>query len=332
MSEVWIMDDLSLEVLDESQRVLLEVESRLAYLMGSPDDRKVLDDVFHSFRTLKADAELLETAGLADFFDVGERLFDKLRNGDLQLTPTIMKLLVPALGSVRLFIGSVQSGERVPRIDLSLTQELALIIDGKDQIDVGTKRPLHGHVSAVLQVCREAGADGRLVCRSAITKIPSRAEDELVDSRSAMAGLSKCRYSRFPEPANDSHPTLSAEMHSSAEMTNERTRSGSAYLDRIEQFTREILLAVDHIKNLHGGILSGPAHVDTPGRPECDVEELGRLVSNLRGAVIRTRETAREARTDIRLGISAHGRMLNVSVGESLKEPRCADESGEDAN
>jgi two-component system chemotaxis sensor kinase CheA len=57
-------------------------------LSKTPNDRGLLNDIFRGFHTIKGGAGFLNAAELVTLCHLTENLFDKLRNGELAITPS----------------------------------------------------------------------------------------------------------------------------------------------------------------------------------------------------------------------------------------------------
>jgi two-component system chemotaxis sensor kinase CheA len=54
---------------------------------GRPGDKGLLNDIFRGFHTIKGGAGFLNATELVSLCHLTENLFDKLRNGELEITP-----------------------------------------------------------------------------------------------------------------------------------------------------------------------------------------------------------------------------------------------------
>jgi two-component system chemotaxis sensor kinase CheA len=56
-------------------------------LERAPGDKGLLNDIFRGFHTIKGGAGFLNATELVSLCHLTENLFDKLRNGELEITP-----------------------------------------------------------------------------------------------------------------------------------------------------------------------------------------------------------------------------------------------------
>ncbi len=87
MSDFAGMEDLLQDFLQEASDLLSDVDNKLVDLEKTPDDRSLLNDIFRGFHTIKGGAGFLNASELVTLCHLTENLFDRLRNGQMQLNP-----------------------------------------------------------------------------------------------------------------------------------------------------------------------------------------------------------------------------------------------------
>ena len=83
MSDFQDMQELLNDFLTEAGELLSSVDNKLVELERSPDDAKLLNDIFRGFHTIKGGAGFLSVHALVEFCHLTEKLFDQLRNGKM---------------------------------------------------------------------------------------------------------------------------------------------------------------------------------------------------------------------------------------------------------
>src|SRR5512147_999582 len=101
------MEELLQDFLLEASDLLADVDSKLMDLEKSPEDRALLNVIFRGFHTIKGGAGFLNAHELVTLCHLTENLFDKLRNGELQLNPELMDVIMAATGEVRLMFNDL---------------------------------------------------------------------------------------------------------------------------------------------------------------------------------------------------------------------------------
>ena len=112
MSDFSGMEDLLQDFLQEAGDLLSDVDNKLCDLERSPDDRRLLNDIFRGFHTIKGGAGFLNAGELVRLCHLTENLFDKLRNGEKELTPALMDTIMAATQGVRQMFGEIAQGRQ----------------------------------------------------------------------------------------------------------------------------------------------------------------------------------------------------------------------------
>ncbi|HEX8964641.1 MAG TPA: Hpt domain-containing protein, partial [Rhodocyclaceae bacterium] len=131
MSDFQGMEDLLQDFLVEATDLLSGVDNMLIDLERAPDDRKLLNDIFRGFHTIKGGAGFLNATELVTLCHLTENLFDKLRNGELVLTKEVMDSILAATGTVRDMFGYLERGVQPPAADAGLIAHLRAAIAGE---------------------------------------------------------------------------------------------------------------------------------------------------------------------------------------------------------
>src|SRR5471030_739982 len=101
MSDFSGMDDLLQDFLTEASELLSDVDNKLVELEKRPDDKALLNTILRGFHTIKGGAGFLNVDPMVSLCHRTENLFDKLRNGELSMTPELMDVILNATGVVR---------------------------------------------------------------------------------------------------------------------------------------------------------------------------------------------------------------------------------------
>ncbi|MBP7489264.1 MAG: Hpt domain-containing protein, partial [Azospira sp.] len=110
MSDFAGMEDLLQDFLQEANDLLSDVDNKLVDLEKAPDDRGLLNDIFRGFHTIKGGAGFLNATELVTLCHLTENLFDRLRNGEMQLSPELMDIIMAATKGVRDMFGELSGG------------------------------------------------------------------------------------------------------------------------------------------------------------------------------------------------------------------------------
>src|SRR5262245_23778604 len=112
----------------EAEEHLGEIEQALLALESAPDDREALQGSFRSIHTLKGSASSVGWNGIADFAHAVEDLLQRLRDGRLTLSSTVMGLLLESVDALRAMIETAADcGEEPEGDSVALGQRIAAI-------------------------------------------------------------------------------------------------------------------------------------------------------------------------------------------------------------
>ena len=103
------MDAIIAEFLAESVENLDQLDQDLVSLEKNPDDREVYGRIFRTVHTIKGTCGFLAFGTLESVTHVGESLFGRLRDGEMQLTPEITTDLLAMIDAVRAILGNIDA-------------------------------------------------------------------------------------------------------------------------------------------------------------------------------------------------------------------------------
>ncbi|HWV19175.1 MAG TPA: Hpt domain-containing protein, partial [Rhodocyclaceae bacterium] len=131
MSDFQGMEDLLQDFLVEATDLLSDVDNKLVGLERNPSDKGLLNDIFRGFHTIKGGAGFLNATELVTLCHLTENLFDRLRNGEIAITPVVMDSIMDATGTVRDMFGSLEQGMQPGPASGQLLDNLRAAIAGQ---------------------------------------------------------------------------------------------------------------------------------------------------------------------------------------------------------
>ena len=131
MSDFAGMEDLLQDFLVEAGDLLSGVDNKLVDLERTPGDKGLLNDIFRGFHTIKGGAGFLNATELVSLCHLTENLFDKLRNGELEITPEVMDVILFSTAAVRDMFDSLEQGVQPAPADPSLMDKLREALAGE---------------------------------------------------------------------------------------------------------------------------------------------------------------------------------------------------------
>ncbi|KII75474.1 chemotaxis protein CheA [Vibrio renipiscarius] len=117
-------EDILQDFLVEAGEILELLSEQLVELENNPDDKDLLNAIFRGFHTVKGGAGFLALTELVDTCHGAENVFDILRNGQRQVSASLMDTMLRALDTVNEQFQAVQDREPLRRADQSLLDEL----------------------------------------------------------------------------------------------------------------------------------------------------------------------------------------------------------------
>lgn len=319
MSDFQGMEDLLQDFLVEATDLLSAVDNKLVDLEKNPHDHNLLNDIFRGFHTIKGGAGFLSAAELVTLCHLTENLFDRLRNGELVVTPEIMDVIMDATAAVRGMFGALERSVLPGPAGEVLLDKLKKAIAGELGVGGGTANaaPVFQPVSAVAptaSVAAETGPDwGSLL--SVVTDVPATGSSATASAPSAppapeaavaptaLSGVSPAtaaRTSGLPEQIiqqatgrrvadKPGFQGATVGRREGEKVRDNTIRVDTARLDQVLNLSGEIGLTKNRLNSLRSDILAGRQDTDTMAALDQAVSQLDLLVSDLQSAVMKTR-------------------------------------------
>ncbi len=107
------MNPLLEQFLSESRELLEGIGQKLMQLEDSPNDRRVIDDLFRSVHTLKGNSGLFTFPEMTRVLHAGEDLLGKVRSGEMAYSRQLADRLLDTMDFVGLLSNEIESTERI---------------------------------------------------------------------------------------------------------------------------------------------------------------------------------------------------------------------------
>lgn len=125
------MDDLLSEFLTETNESLAELDVELVQLEQNPNDKDLLGNIFRLMHTIKGTCGFLGLPRLESVAHAGENVLGKVRDGELDVTPDAVTLILECLDSIRALLEQLEATESEPEgEDSELIARLNAFADG----------------------------------------------------------------------------------------------------------------------------------------------------------------------------------------------------------
>jgi two-component system chemotaxis sensor kinase CheA len=327
------MEDLLQDFLTEATELLAEVDNRLVELERAPGDRELLNQIFRGFHTIKGGAGFLNATPLVELCHRTENLFDKLRNGEMTLTPEIMDVILAATTSVRTMFDALAQA-RMPEPDKDLMLELDAVLAGEKAMQVWQNQAVHTPQEPVTEEvgapAAETGPDWRLLYHALVG---GRSEE--TPARPAEAPAIPPAAS--PAPRAEGRPAAKTPPAKPAAAKDNTIRIDTARLDQVLNLSGEIGLTKNRLNCLRADILAGKNDPATLKALDEAVSHLDLLVGDLQNAVMKTRmqpigrlfqkyprlarDLARSLGKDVELVLEGEETEIDKTMIEDLNDP-----------
>ncbi|MDO8605879.1 MAG: chemotaxis protein CheW [Phaeospirillum sp.] len=126
------MDDLLSEFLTETSESLSTLDVALVNLEQNPNDPQILGNIFRLVHTIKGTCGFLGLPRLEHVAHAGENVLGKFRDGELEVTPTAVTLILQSIDRIKLILGHLEQNECEPEgSDEDLIAQLNAMADGR---------------------------------------------------------------------------------------------------------------------------------------------------------------------------------------------------------
>ncbi|WP_374476660.1 chemotaxis protein CheA [Zoogloea sp.] len=358
MSDFSGMDDLLQDFLVEAGDLLSGVDNKLVDLERAPNDKGLLNDIFRGFHTIKGGAGFLNAVELVTLCHLTENLFDKLRNGELAITPEVMDVILSSTGAVRDMFGYLEQGVQPtaadPQLIEHLRQAIAGTLSGATQADQAAPArapvPVPASPVPVVASTPQDGLDWNALFETVTGATPAIVAEKTVAPASPPAPLHQSDEElalKSPEQiikaavgrrATDK-PGASGPVgrRDSEKQRDNSIRVDTARLDQVLNLSGEIGLTKNRLNALRSDILNGRSDTETLHALDLAVSQLDLLVSDLQNAVMKTRmqpigrlfqkypriarDLARNLGKDVELVLSGEETEIDKTMIEDLSDP-----------
>jgi two-component system chemotaxis sensor kinase CheA len=339
MSDFAGMEDLLQDFLQESYDLLSDVDNKLVDLEKRPDDRGLLNDIFRGFHTIKGSAGFLNATELVTLCHRTETLFDKLRNGELGLSPELMDMIMAATKGVRDMFGDLSSGVQPSPAPPELLRALEGAAAGKPL--AATAAPAAPQATAQAQA--SGGPDWNALHAAVSGQKPAVSGEVIPAAAASTSGPHDERASAHQSANTPPVPTPPAAKSGGGgrrveTATRENTiRVDTARLDQVLNLSGEIGLTKNRLTSLRADILAGKNDSETLHALDQAVSQLDLLVSDLQNSVMKTRmqpigrlfqkypriarDLARQLGKDVELVLAGEETEVDKNMIEDLSDP-----------
>jgi two-component system chemotaxis sensor kinase CheA len=321
MSDFGGMEDLLQDFLQEASDLLSDVDNKLVDLEKSPDDSRLLNDIFRGFHTIKGGAGFLNASELVTLCHLTENLFDKLRTNEMTLSPELMDTIMAATNGVRNMFGELGQAVQPRAAEPEVLAALRAALEGEkvsvpvaatvapqaaSQAEVWGDAPAAAPVQSAVPEPQAAsagdGPDWQILHTAVTGQEPSLAAAApaiapVIATPVGSTGLAQMEPHFPPEGRRSTdQPVAAVAGATSGRRVEERAaarestiRVDTARLDQVLNLSGEIGLTKNRLTSLRADILAGKNDTETLHALDQAVSQLDLLVSDLQNSVMKTR-------------------------------------------
>ncbi len=126
------MDDLLSEFLTETSESLATLDVELVNLEQNPNDAGILSNIFRLVHTIKGTCGFLGLPRLETLAHAGENVLGKFRDGELEVTPNAVTLILASIDRIKEILAHIEATETEPDgDDDDLKVQLNAMAEGK---------------------------------------------------------------------------------------------------------------------------------------------------------------------------------------------------------
>lgn len=338
MSDFAGMEDLLQDFLQEAHDLLSDVDNKLVDLERMPEDKGLLNDIFRGFHTVKGGAGFLNAAELVTLCHLTENLFDRLRNGEMHLTPELMDIIMAATKGVRDMFGELGQGVQPRPAPDDVLGGLRRALEG-DTAPVPPPAPAPSTTSAVAAAESSAGGPDWQALHGAVTGAPPVSTEVIAKAETAVETGSPPPYGRrvSDKPGVPEKAGTGRRVEERAATRENTIRVDTSRLDQVLNLSGEIGLMKNRLTSLRADILAGKTDSETLHALDQAVSQLDLLVSDLQNSVMKTRmqpigrlfqkypriarDLARQLGKDVELVLAGEETEVDKTMIEDLADP-----------
>jgi two-component system chemotaxis sensor kinase CheA len=333
MSDFAGMEDMLQDFLTEASDLLSGVDNKLVDLEKRPDDKALLNEIFRGFHTIKGGAGFLNATEMVKLCHRTENLFDKLRNAEMTLNPSIMDVIMASTGVVRDMFAELSSAKQPSPADPALLASLDAVLAGETVAAAPAPSAPPLQAADTASVAGFSGEpDWNQLFHSLVGGDTHVAQVTPVAAPvAAQPVLAKPAAAPAPRPAAVGTAAVAA----AAKDTT--IRVDTARLDQVLNLSGEIGLTKNRLTCLRTAIMQGKVDQETIKDLDEAVSHLDLLVGDLQNAVMKTRmqpigrlfqkyprlarDVARQLGKDVELVLSGEETEIDKTMIEDLNDP-----------
>ena len=273
------MKEILVDFLAESSEMLESLDQYFVKLEAEPTNTELLNEIFRCMHSMKGSAGFLGFTHLVEVAHEAESLLNKLRQGEMSVSPFIIDIILEAVDSVKLLHADIRdTGEDSHIETMLIVNKLTLTMDSAEDLKDG--KPASALASNVSVEPVETPEEV-----TELTEVPP-SDSPVPESENATVEDVAISSPEAPEPVEDSSPALSdvlSKMQEAASRTVQAASSGQTKRAGKEEETtvRVETRRLDNVMNLVGELVLGRNRLVKLGFGLEEQDEMNPLVREL---------------------------------------------------
>jgi len=129
------MEEILIDFLAESSEMLEALDQHFVKLETEPTNAELLNEIFRCMHSMKGSAGFLGFTHLVEVAHQGESLLNKLRQGEIGVSPFIIDIILEAVDAVKLLHADIRETGEDTHVDTALiVNKLTLTMDSADDL------------------------------------------------------------------------------------------------------------------------------------------------------------------------------------------------------
>ena len=273
------MQEILNDFLAESSEMLEALDQHFVKLETEPTNTELLNEIFRCMHSMKGSAGFLGFTHLVEVAHQAESLLNKLRQGEISVSPFIIDIILEAVDAVKLLHADIRESGGDSNVDTALiVNKLTLTMDSAaDLMDVQPASQSASHVPTEQENISESKGNDE---ESTVSQSSGSVDGSLVDTEESASNGT-------PAPEAESPVALSEVLNKMQEAASRTVQAASAGQAKTTGGKEEDMTVrvetkrLDHVMNLVGELVLGRNRLMKIGSGLEEQDETNLLVREL---------------------------------------------------
>ncbi|WP_447968327.1 chemotaxis protein CheA [Nitrospira sp. M1] len=263
------MKEILNDFLAEGSEMLEALDQHFVQLEADPNNTDLLNEIFRAMHSMKGSAGFLGFTNLVEVAHQGESLLNKLRQGDISVSPLIIDIILEAVDAVKLLQEDIRDTGEDTHVDTSvIVNKLTLMLDSapvlgsQDSSARADEMPSVPSEEASTTISEQRVSPGLVLPEGDVSEEVLSIEAP-VNAETQESTESPSSSSAVPSPTPEPEADLSVMLNKIKDVTNRSIQAakpaqGKAGSGKEEdQTVRVETRRLDHVMNLVGELVLG---------------------------------------------------------------------------